>query len=107
MNRLCSVKNMHVNIFSTFYNLHNQQVVLPYSILLILALLPSNTSSTSILGIGSDLTDLCCTTEISARISDHAIMANSRDRALVRLYKTPAYKQVSTRTRNSHIFWRS
>ena len=93
MNRLCSVKNMHVNIFSIFYHLHNQQVVLPYSILLLLVLLP-NASSTSILGVGSDLTDLCCTTEISARISDHAIMANSRDRALVRLYKTPAYKQV-------------
>jgi len=42
----------------------------------------------------TDLTELCCVTEISARFSDHAILATSRDRTLARLYKTPAYNQV-------------
>ena len=51
---------------------------------------PSEAAATS----PSDLTDLCCTTEISARISDHAILAKTRYRTLARLYKTPAYNQV-------------
>ena len=60
---------------------------------LLLLLLP-RPSTSSVVSSTADLTDICCTTEISARISDHAILANSRDRTLVRLYKTSAYNQV-------------
>ena len=46
----------------------------------------------------ADLTDLCCTTEISGRSSDHAILAQSADRTLARLYKTSVYNQLLTET---------
>ena len=66
----------------------------PLLLLLLLSAWPSPSFSSVVSEPTTDLTDLCCATEISARISDHAILANSRDRTLVRLYKTSAYNQV-------------
>lgn len=59
------------------------------AVAVVLAVWSEGASASAMPATERDLTNLCCTTETSYRINVHAILADTQDRSLARLYKTP------------------